>query len=56
MVNSSEGQASKEERAQRAWQEELAFMRKRARKTALGRPRTWTREELYDDRRQRPDR
>lgn len=34
----------------RAWQQELAFIRKRARKRSLGRRRRWTREELYADR------
>ena len=34
----------------RAWLEELAFMRKRARKAGAGGARNWTREELYEDR------
>jgi len=35
----------------RAWQDELAFIRKRARlRKALGSRRTWTREELYAER------
>jgi len=38
---------------ERAWQEELAFIHKRVHKKALGRSRTWTREELYDERLQR---
>lgn len=33
-----------------AWEEELAFIRERAKITALGAERTWTREELYDER------
>jgi hypothetical protein len=33
-----------------AWQRELDFMRKRGRLKPLGRKRTWTREELYEDR------
>ena len=33
-----------------AWQEELAFIQKRARRKALGRQRNWTREELYEER------
>ncbi len=36
---------------QRAWQNELAFIRKRAsRQKALGSQRCWTREELYAER------
>jgi len=35
----------------RAWQAELAFIRKRAsRQKALGSQRRWTREELYEER------
>lgn len=37
----------------KAWQDELAFIRKRARSKALGRQRGWTREELYEERLQR---
>lgn len=33
-----------------AWEEELAFIRERAKIPALGAERTWTREELYDER------
>jgi hypothetical protein len=33
-----------------AWEEEMAFIRERARIQALGRTRGWTREELYDER------
>jgi len=34
-----------------AWQEELAFIRRRAKELpALNKPRTWTREELYEER------
>lgn len=34
-----------------AWQDELAFIRKRARsQKALGGQRSWTREELYEER------
>ena len=36
-----------------AWKNELAFMRKRARRPALHRKRSWTREELYEERLQR---
>ncbi|MEX2247795.1 MAG: hypothetical protein WEC75_14045 [Dehalococcoidia bacterium] len=37
-----------------AWQRELRFIRKRARTlTAIGARRSWTREELYDERLQR---
>ncbi len=36
-----------------AWQNELAFIHKRARIKALGRQRGWTREELYEERLQR---
>lgn len=34
----------------RAWQDELAFIQKRARIKELGRYRGWTREELYEKR------
>lgn len=38
----------------RAWQDELAFIRKRARlRKALGSQRRWTRKELYEERLQR---
>jgi hypothetical protein len=37
----------------KAWQEELSFIRKRARRRALSRQRNWTREELYEERLQR---
>jgi hypothetical protein len=38
----------------RAWQEEMVYIRERARlQEALGRQRGWTREELYDERFQR---
>lgn len=33
-----------------AWEDELHFIRERARIQALGRERGWTREELYDER------
>ncbi|GAB4323900.1 MAG: ribbon-helix-helix domain-containing protein [Dehalococcoidia bacterium] len=33
-----------------AWEEELAFLRKRSRIPARGRARGWTREELYEER------
>lgn len=33
-----------------AWEEERAFIRERAKIPALGAERTWTREELYDER------
>ena len=33
-----------------AWQEEMHFIRERARIQELGRTRGWTREELYDER------
>ncbi len=36
-----------------AWQDEMAFILKRARLRALGRRRGWTREELYEERLQR---
>ncbi|MDR7551051.1 MAG: hypothetical protein QN131_14130 [Armatimonadota bacterium] len=36
-----------------AWEEELAFLRQRARLQELGRQRSWTREELYEERLQR---
>lgn len=32
-----------------AWEEELAFIRERAKIPALGGERAWTREELYDE-------
>lgn len=32
------------------WEEEQAFIRERAKIPALGAERTWTREELYDER------
>ena len=35
---------------QAAWQDELAFIRERARLQSQGRTRRWTREELYADR------
>ena len=39
---------------QRAWQEELAFMRQRARRQgASSQGRGWTREELYEERLER---
>jgi hypothetical protein len=39
---------------QKAWQEEIAYIRERARlQKALGSQRHWTREELYDERLQR---
>lgn len=38
---------------QGAWQDELAFIKNRARIKALGRQRGWAREELYEDRLQR---
>jgi hypothetical protein len=39
---------------QKAWQEEIAYIRERARiQNALGSQRHWTREELYDERLQR---
>ena len=34
----------------RAWNDELRFIRKRGRIRALGRSRGWSREELYDER------
>ncbi len=34
----------------KAWEEELHFIRERARIQALGRTRGWTREELYEER------
>jgi hypothetical protein len=35
----------------KAWQEELAFIKRRAKELpALNKPRTWTREELYEER------
>jgi len=35
----------------KAWQEELAFIKRRAKKLpALNKQRTWTREELYEER------
>ena len=34
----------------RAWEEEMHFIRERARIQELGRTRGWTREELYDER------
>lgn len=34
----------------RAWEDELQFIKERARIQALGRERGWTREELYDER------
>ena len=38
----------------RAWQEEMVYIRERARlQEALGQQRGWTREELYDERLQR---
>jgi hypothetical protein len=38
----------------KAWQEEIAYIRERARlQRALGKQRSWTREELYDERLQR---
>ena len=33
-----------------AWQDELRFIKERARIQALGRERGWTREEMYDER------
>lgn len=33
-----------------AWEEELAFMRERDKLPSSGGQRTWTRDELYDDR------
>lgn len=33
-----------------AWEEEMQFIRERARIQELGRTRGWTREELYDER------
>ncbi len=33
-----------------AWEEELAFLRERAKLPTTGDQRTWTRDELYDDR------
>ena len=38
--------------AEAAWQESLAFMRERAKLAVPGepQPRTWTREDLYDER------
>lgn len=35
--------------ADEAWQELLAFMKERGRLKVPQRPRTWTRDELYDD-------
>ncbi|HXG36686.1 MAG TPA: hypothetical protein VNL15_06940 [Dehalococcoidia bacterium] len=37
-------------RDSQAWEEELAFIRERARIQELGKKRGWTREELYEDR------
>ena len=34
----------------RAWESELKFLRKRAKTPALGSKRSWTREEVYEDR------
>ena len=34
----------------KAWQDELAFIRKRTRMKLLGRQGSWTREELYEER------
>ncbi len=36
-----------------AWQDELTFIRERARLQALGRARGWTRDDLYEERLQR---
>lgn len=38
---------------QEAWQEELAFIYRRASQEAFGRQRSWTREDLYEERLQR---
>lgn len=44
------GQSDEGFRDTEAWKEELRFIKKRARLPALGRKRTWTREDLYESR------
>ena len=39
---------------EQAWQAAVRFMRERGRLPSLGGPRTWTREELYEERLDRP--
>jgi hypothetical protein len=37
-------------RDRRAWEEEVAFMKERAKLPHLGAPRSWTREDIYEER------
>ena len=47
-IELTDGLASSRLLDRKAWQEELHFIRERARIQALGKTRGWTRDELYD--------
>jgi hypothetical protein len=50
-LNEPERPGISKPRNPKAWQQELAFIKRRARKLpALNKQRTWTREELYEER------
>lgn len=44
------GEVARQRRAQQAWEEALAFMETRYAKGAVSAGRTWTRDELYEER------
>lgn len=50
-LNEPERPGISQPRNPKAWQQQLAFIKQRAKKLpALNKPRTWTREELYEER------